>query len=82
MATIVVHTKTGARYVLLGSGYGEWATARSDRFLGDMFPKEQHGDTHLLCVCDGGGRVHWMRAEEARVVSVDGASPADALGGA
>lgn len=75
MAIIVEYTKSENRYILLGAGYGQWAMARPNRVLGDLFASDKTGDTHLLCVCDGDGSVYWMGPEDARIVSVDGEAP-------
>lgn len=77
--TIIEFTGDGTRYILLGAGYGQWAMARPNRILGDLFAMENRGDTHMLYVCDEAGEVHWIHPDEARVVSVDGVSPGAAL---
>jgi hypothetical protein len=79
MPTIIQYTKTGDHYILLGAGYGQWATARANRLLGDLIPTDQQGDLHLLCICDSAGKVFWANPEDTVVVSVGNQSPAHAL---
>ena len=81
MPTIIQHTKTGNHYILLGAGYGQWATARPNRILGDLFANDQKGDLHLLCVCNAQGRVFWVNPDDTKVISVDAQSPTAALQG-
>ncbi len=80
MATIVLHKPSGRRYILLGAGYGQWATARANALLGDLFPAERSGHQHLLCLCDAEGKVEWAVPENCEVVSVDGRTPGEVLG--
>ncbi len=79
MATIIEYTKTGDRYILLGAGFGQWAMARPNRLLGDLFATEQADSTELLCVCDALGDIFWIDPNEAAVISVDGLTPAQTL---
>ena len=81
MSTIIQYTKTGNHYILLGAGYGQWASARPNRVLGDLFAHEQKGDQHILCVCDPDGKIYWVHPDDAFVVATDNQSPALALSG-
>ncbi len=81
MTTIVQHVPSGKHYILLGAGFGAWATARPNRLLGDLFATDKNGQTRVLCLCDAEGRVEWAFADRVRVVRVDGVAPGEALGG-
>ena len=81
MSTIIQYTKTGNHYILLGAGYGQWATARPNRMLGDLFATEQKGEMHLMCVCDTEGKVYWVDPDDVIVVATDNQSPSLALSG-
>lgn len=80
MAIIVKHNPSGKHYILLGAGYGMWASARPNRLLGDLFAADRNGQSRLLCLCDEQGGVEWAYAERVSIVSVDGMSPAEVLG--
>jgi hypothetical protein len=80
MATIVEHTRTGDRYILLGAGHARWATSRPHRVWQDISPVEQQGDESIVCLCDAQGTIGWAKPENLKVISVDGQTPSDALG--
>ena len=75
MPTIVRHNPTGEHYILLGAGHAQWATARPNRLLGDLFAAEQRGESKLVCLCDQQGKVEWAYADRITIVSVDDQSP-------
>ncbi len=79
MPIIVRHNPTGDHYILLGTGYSQWATARPNRFFGDLFPHENEGQARLVCICDAQGRIEWSYADRLTVVSADDQSPAQIL---
>lgn len=79
MPTIVRHNPTGDHYILIGAGYGKWASARPNRLLGDLFASDKSGETRLVCLCDADGKVEWAFDKHITVVSVDNQSPADTL---
>ncbi|MCA9277266.1 MAG: hypothetical protein KDA29_14685 [Phycisphaerales bacterium] len=81
MAIIVKHNPSGKHYILLGAGYGMWASARPNRLLGDLFAADRNGQSRLLCLCDEQGGVEWAYAERVSIVSVDGLSPSQVLAG-
>jgi hypothetical protein len=80
MPTIVKHLTTGHHYVMLGTGYGIWATARPSR-ASELIIRENKGEAHILHVCDKLGRVLWLRPQEVEIISIDGQAPAEALQG-
>ncbi len=71
MATIVVHKKTGQRYVLVGTAAGLVAdttlAGATDEALG------------LAFVCGPSGSVKVVRVLDLIVVEVDGQAPSDVL---
>tara|TARA_R110002073_G_scaffold118918_3_gene258919 strand:+ start:2761 stop:3012 length:252 start_codon:yes stop_codon:yes gene_type:complete len=79
MPTIIQHTPTGGHYILIGTGYGQWASSRPNRLLGDISPTDQRGEQHLLCVCDEEGHIFWTSSDDAKVVAVGNQSPTHAL---
>ena len=80
MTTLVEHKEIGARYVLLGAGFGAYQSAYPGPFLGALSPTVESGQRSVLAVCNAAGEVLWFEADDLRVVSVDGVSPAAALG--
>jgi hypothetical protein len=80
MPTLIQHIPTGHHFVLIGTGYGVWATARQSRGF-DFIIRENQGEAHVLHVCDAQGRIQWLKPQDCRVVSVDGLTPAEALRG-
>lgn len=82
MPTLIQHIPTGHHFVLIGTGYGVWATARPSRGF-EFVIRENQGEAHILHVCDAEGRIQWLKPDppDCRVVSVDGLTPAEALKG-
>lgn len=80
MPTLIQHIPTGHHFVLIGTGYGVWATARQSRGF-EFIIRENQGEAHVLHVCDAQGRIQWLKPEDCKVVSVDGLTPAEALQG-
>ena len=75
MATIVKRVRTGARYVLVGAGFGAFESKKPNWLLGDLVADTNQGKYTMAAVCDKGGRVYWIKTEELVVESVDGQSP-------
>ena len=80
MAVIVIHGTEDEELILLGAGYGAWATARGSAVLGDWMPATERGADEMALVCDGSGALRWVYTDALTVVSVDGATPAEVLG--
>ena len=78
MATVVRDTQTGARFVLLGSGFGAFQSKKPNWILGDLMADTTEGKFALVCVCDESGRVFWVDSSRIQVESVDG-QPAHAI---
>lgn len=79
MAILVEHLESKKRFLLLGTGLGQWASARPNRLLGDLFAKESGGTTTMCCVSDYGGRLGWVASDQLRVLSMDGVAVSDAF---
>ena len=77
MATIVMHRDSGARYVLLGTGFGAFKASRPSVFFGNLLPTDESGELTMVAVCDSKGNIGWIHSEELIVVEVDGKAPAE-----
>ena len=80
MATIVKHTPTGAKYILLGTGFGAFQSKKPNWLMGDLVADTTEGQYAMVCVCDKGGSIHWIDSSEVVVESVDGHDVRGALG--
>ena len=72
MATIVTHSQTGSKYILLGSGFGAFQSKKPNWFLGDLMADTTEGQYAMVCVCDKDGKIGWLESSEVVVESVDG----------
>lgn len=79
MATIVEHKADGNRYVLIGPGYGMYHAVKAHVVLGNWGRSAETGSQKLVCVTNEAGEIGWLQAENVKVVSVDGKSPAEHL---
>jgi len=79
MATIVTHSDSGGRFILLGGGYASDRIERPHFLLGDMAPSIDNKEHSLALVANAAGKIGWMEVEKMRLVSVDGVSPEEAL---
>ena len=79
MATIVQHTKTGERLVLLGAGFGLYQSKKPHAFFGDWVADTESGEREMVCVCNSAGLIGWMHSNEVNVVTVDGAPVGDLI---
>ncbi len=77
MAIVVMHVETETNYVLLGTGFGWWATDRPD-FMG--FSQQRDGFESTVFVCDDAGVIGRFSSGELIVVSVDGQPISSHLG--
>ena len=75
MATIVVHKTNGARYVVVGSGYGAWESKSPSFWWGNLAPTISSGGIALVAVCDERGEIGWLPSHELLAVEIDGKSP-------
>lgn len=76
MATIVMHRETEANYVVIGAGFGSWATDKPG-FLG--FSDQRSGSESVVFVCNSAGEIGGFSPDELMVVSVDGVAVASVL---
>ena len=77
MATIVQHKPTGAHYVVIGTGYGAWASTRV--LPGGGLARVNTGTNPVIAVTGEKGEIGWLPTDEVRVISVDGKSPHEHL---
>jgi hypothetical protein len=82
MAVIVEHSESGARYVLVGTGFGIFRTAKPSWFFGNLVPDKTSGERSVVAVCDEDGTIRWFKFQELVVVSIDGEAPGRVLGSA
>ncbi len=76
MATIVEHKETGKRYIVMGTGFGIYKSARNNAFF-QWAVVEEEDNYHLVAVCDRKGNIKWFYSEDLVVVEVDGGKPSD-----
>ena len=50
MATIVRHKGDGRCYILLGTGFGAFRSARPGMIFGDILPNEEQGEYTMVSV--------------------------------
>lgn len=79
VGTVVQHLRTGAFYLLVGTGFGAFATARPSALMGNTRPIQSQGQQAMVCVCDDRGDIGWMPSQEVAVFQVDGCSVEQAL---
>lgn len=77
MATVIKHNTTGKKYCLLGTGFGIYQSSKPNMFLGNWMADVDEGQFAMVCVCDSLGKISWIQAENATVVSVDGQNISD-----
>ena len=73
MAIIVEHLKSKEKFILLGSGYGSYASDHQG--IGGY----KEGTKTRLYVSKGDGSVWWVNDEDVQVISVDGKRPDEIL---
>lgn len=78
MATIVRHLLTNKRYIVIGPAYAYSKTNRSDI---SYHTSLQTFEEKFIVGCDIDGELHWLKAHEVRVDSVDGRSCLEVLNG-
>lgn len=66
MPIFVEHKESGELFVLIGSGFGAFQSARQ----GEMSPNE--GNFPMICVADRKGNLGWLRSESVKVINIDG----------
>jgi len=72
MATIVKHTESGEKYVLLGSGFGAYQSKKPNWFFGDLMADTDEGQYAMVCVSNSEGKIGWLESSRVIVDSVDG----------
>ncbi len=79
MATIVRYEPNGENYILLGTGFGAYKSARPGVFFGHLLPNEEEGQVSMAAVCGLDGSIQWTRSDDFTVIGVDGDSPSALL---
>ncbi len=72
MATILEYTKTGKKYILLGSGFGMSHAEVPSAVFGNLSPDTMRRRALFLCVCDEHGNTFWIADTNAKILSIDG----------
>lgn len=72
MAIVVLHIKQRKKYVLIGTGYGAYKSARASVLGGSLFPHEDMGEIPVAAVTDSKGKIHWFLTEDLQVIEIDG----------
>lgn len=75
MATVVEHKPTGRRFLLIGAGYGMFASSRPSFIGGALFPTTSEETMPLIAVTDATGQIGWLASSDLRVVRIDGVKP-------
>ena len=79
MASIVKHKKSEKHFLLIGTGYGAFQSARPGMFFGDLLPTQSEGVTTMVALGFPNGKILWCDSREVELVSVDGKSPSEIL---
>lgn len=82
VGTVVQHQQSGVYYLLLGTGFGAFATARPGLIMGNQMPIEKRGEYAMVCLCDATGAIGWMPSDAVKVLQVHGQTLNEALAAA
>jgi len=66
MAIFVEHKDSGELFVLVGTGFGAFQSARQGEW------KREGGNFPMVCVSDKNGNLGWLRSESIKVINIDG----------
>ena len=72
MATVVKHTDSGNKYILLGSGFGAYQSNKPNSIFSNYMFDIDEGQYAMVCVCDSEGKVGWIESSNVVVETVDG----------
>lgn len=72
MATVVKHTDSRNKYILLGSGFGAYQSNKPNLLFGEYMFDIDEGQYAMVCVCDSEGKVGWIESSNVVVETVDG----------
>ncbi len=78
MAILVEHKKSQNRYILLGTGFSIYKSARNNP-VWELIQTEEEDDVNLVAVCDHTGEIKWFYSEDLIVIEVDGVQPYDLI---
>ncbi len=74
---LLQHQETGARFLLIGTGYGLAANSRPRFGVFRNVDKAQH---KMVCVCDTNGEIDWLPSRSVRIISIAGVAPSSVKG--
>ncbi|MGD9676910.1 MAG: hypothetical protein AB7V16_00900 [Vulcanibacillus sp.] len=77
MVTVVIHTESNKRYILVGTGYGTYVKTDPSTPFGFLLPYEETGEIPVAALCDSDGLISWFPTNELRVIQADGMNIAD-----
>lgn len=78
MTIIVKHKKSQNHYILIGTGFGIYQSARPNALL-SIFTTKEEDFFRLIAVSDRNGTIKWFESEDLTVVKIDGKKPQDLL---
>ena len=79
MAIIVEKIESGERYILVGTGFAAYESARPSVIFGNLLPSEKQGTSGMVAVCDSEGNISWIEHQALRVVEIGGFKPGEIL---
>ena len=80
MRIIVAHRETGARGLLIGTGFGAYQSERGSAFLAELNPVTKTGQYKTICITNPGGDFVWVNSADYRIVEINGESPGEYFG--
>ena len=81
MPVIVAERTSGARYLLVGTGYAATESATPGIVFGNLSPNVECRVYGMVALCDLEGNIGWTSSDNVVVVAIDGLAPAEALDG-
>lgn len=81
MTILVKEIASGAPYVMVGTGFGAYASVTGHALLGALAPDEQSGSYSMVAVAGANGVIGWFPSDQLVVSTIDEVAPRDILGG-
>lgn len=79
MATIVKTKNSNVHGILVGVGFGMFATSKPGMFFGNLTSDEKSGQSEMAAVSTAEGEILWCETADLTIVSVDGEKPSALL---
>lgn len=79
MATIVKLKKSNQHGVLVGVGFGMFATSRPGVFFGNLTSSEKSGQSEMAAISTAEGNILWCATADLTIISIDGENPSALL---